>query len=143
MQNVFTQLISSLWSLIPSYRQLTSSVQQHVKVLIQTMSWLIENVLFFLITWNNSNKIEPGKIFYKTNALCIQYERSLKLQSIKLTFSHLDIYTWYSIYSQMKYCKYSLQAVYSSSGMCVRCIPVTVPPWRLLVFEHNQRIFKP
>ncbi len=73
--------------------------------------------LNYLKQFKQTNKIEPGHFSTKTKVLCIQYETSLKLQA-SITLSHLDIYTWYSIYTQMKYCKYSLQAVYLSTGMC-------------------------
>lgn len=97
--------------------------------IIQTMSWLPcfnENLLFFLNylkQFKQTNKIEPGHFFYKNKVLCIQYETGLKLQA-SITFSHLDIYTSYSIYTQMKYCKYSSQSCLIWALECVRLIPV-------------------
>lgn len=73
--------------------------------------------LNYLKQFKQTNKIEPGHFFYKNKVLCIQYETSLKLQA-SITFSHLDIYTWYSIYTQMKYCKYKFAKLFLSTGMC-------------------------
>lgn len=80
--------------------------------------------LNYLKQFKQTNKIEPGQFFYKNKkVLCIQYETSLKLQA-SITLSHLDIYTSYSIYTQMKYCKYSSQSYLIWALECVHFIPV-------------------
>lgn len=90
------------------------------------MSWLSENCLF-LNYFEQFKQIEAVFLQNKCWCLCLQYEKRLKLQESVTSF-HLDIYTWYSIYTQMKYCKYSLQAL-----ECVHRVPVRVPPERLIV----------